>query len=46
MAMAIVAVVVLGALGYFLAHELSARARLQDCVLSGRTNCAPIDARR
>jgi hypothetical protein len=43
---ALVAVVLLGTLGAFLAHELSASARLQDCVLSGRTNCAPIETPR
>ena len=43
---ALVAVVLLGTIGYFLAHELSASARLQDCVLSGRTNCAPIETPR
>ena len=29
--------------GIFLIHELGRAARLQDCVMSGRTNCAPID---
>jgi hypothetical protein len=43
---ALVAVVLLGTIGYFLAHELSASVRLQDCVLSGRTNCAPIETPR
>jgi hypothetical protein len=28
--------------GYFLAIKLKDMARLQDCVMSGRTNCAPI----
>jgi hypothetical protein len=28
--------------GYFLAMKLKDMARLQDCVMSGRTNCAPI----
>jgi hypothetical protein len=27
----------------FAVHELQSAARLQDCVASGRTNCAPID---
>lgn len=31
---------VLGAV--FLVHVLSRTAKLQDCVMSGRTNCAPI----
>jgi hypothetical protein len=28
--------------GYFLAMKLKDMARLQDCVMSGRTNCAPV----
>jgi hypothetical protein len=40
----IAAVVILLLVGWFLVHELSASARLQDCLLSGRTNCAPIQA--
>jgi hypothetical protein len=28
--------------GYFLAVKLKEMGRLQDCVMSGRTNCAPI----
>jgi hypothetical protein len=40
-----IAVVVLVALGWVLVRELSASARLQDCVMSGRTNCAPIETR-
>jgi hypothetical protein len=28
--------------GVLLVHVLSRTARLQDCVMSGRTNCAPI----
>jgi hypothetical protein len=27
----------------FLTHELRKASQLQDCVMSGRTNCAPID---
>jgi len=30
--------------GVFLVHMLSRTARLQDCVMSGRTNCVPIAA--
>ena len=26
-------------LGLFLVHELQAKSRLEDCLLSGRTNC-------
>lgn len=39
---ALMAVVLLLAASLFLVRELSASARLQDCLLSGRTNCAPI----
>jgi hypothetical protein len=28
--------------GVFLVHVLGRTAKLQDCVMSGRTNCAPI----
>jgi hypothetical protein len=38
------AVVVLMVVGLLLAHQLSASARLQDCVMSGRTNCAPMNS--
>jgi hypothetical protein len=30
--------------GVFLVHVLSRTSKLQDCVMSGRTNCAPIDS--
>ena len=30
--------------GLFLVRVLERAARLQDCVMSGRTSCAPIDA--
>jgi hypothetical protein len=36
-------VVVLFAIGWFLARELYANGKLEDCLMSGRTNCAPID---
>jgi hypothetical protein len=36
------AVVVLLIVGWLLARSLYSSARLQDCLLSGRTNCAPI----
>jgi hypothetical protein len=29
--------------GVLLVHVLSRSAKLQDCVMSGRTNCAPIN---
>jgi hypothetical protein len=36
--------VVLLALGLWLAHELTASSKMQDCLMSGRTNCNVIDA--
>jgi hypothetical protein len=30
--------------GWFLVRGLVANARLEDCLMSGRRNCAPIDA--
>ena len=29
--------------GLFLVHVLRGTAQIQDCVMSGRTNCAPIE---
>ncbi|HEX3505662.1 MAG TPA: hypothetical protein VHU22_19945 [Xanthobacteraceae bacterium] len=40
---ALVVVVVLFGVGWLLAHELYTSGKLQDCLMSGRTNCAPID---
>ncbi len=31
--------------GLWLVRELRSVSQLQDCVMSGRTNCAPIDAK-
>jgi hypothetical protein len=36
-------VVLLFVLGWFLAHELYLGGKLEDCVMSGRTNCAPLN---
>jgi hypothetical protein len=36
-------VIELFAVGWFLARELYANGKLEDCLMSGRTNCAPID---
>jgi hypothetical protein len=36
--------VVLLAVGLWLAHDLTAASKLQDCLMSGRTNCAVIPA--
>jgi hypothetical protein len=35
--------VVLLAIGVWLAHELTAASKMQDCLMSGRTNCNTID---
>jgi hypothetical protein len=32
--------------GLYLAHVLHAASQIQDCVMSGRTNCAPIEHSR
>jgi hypothetical protein len=37
-------VVTLFLIGWFLAHELYADSKLEDCLMSGRSNCAPIAA--
>jgi hypothetical protein len=37
-------VVVLFVLGWILAHELYSSGKLEDCLLSGRTNCAPLES--
>jgi hypothetical protein len=37
-----IAVVLLG-VGLWLAHELTAASKMQDCVMSGRTNCNVIE---
>jgi hypothetical protein len=37
------AVALIFIVGLLLFRELSNSARLQDCILSGRTNCAPIE---
>ena len=34
-------VVVLFLVGWLLAHELYASGKLEDCLMSGRTNCVP-----
>jgi hypothetical protein len=36
-------VVVLFVVGWILARELYANDKIEDCVMSGRTNCMPID---
>ena len=34
---------VLVAVGLYISHRLHDGAKIQDCVASGRTNCAPIE---
>ncbi|MFT4116616.1 DUF2273 domain-containing protein [Bradyrhizobium sp.] len=41
----IIAVVILG-VGLWLAHDLTAASRMQDCLMSGRTNCNVIEPAR
>lgn len=41
----IIAAVILG-VGLWLAHDLTAASKLQDCVMSGRTNCNVIEPAR
>ena len=38
----LVVVILVVAGGYVLSSKLADMGRLQDCVMSGRTNCAPI----
>lgn len=40
---ALVAIALILVIALVLVHELSASSQLQDCLLSGRTNCAPIE---
>jgi hypothetical protein len=42
----LVIAVVLLAVGLWLAHDLTAASKLQDCVMSGRTNCNVIEPAR
>jgi len=37
--------VVLLVVGWWLAHELTAASKMQDCLMSGRTNCNVIQPR-
>jgi len=36
-------VMLLFLIGWLLAHELYANGKLEDCLMSGRTNCVPIE---
>lgn len=40
---ALVIVAVLAGLGWILVRQLMADSKLQDCVMSGRKNCAPVE---
>jgi hypothetical protein len=40
------AIVALIVLVLFMLHRLNQAGRIQDCVASGRTNCAPIETQR
>jgi len=40
--MALLVIVILFVIGWVLVHELYSSGRLEDCLLSGRTNCAPV----
>jgi hypothetical protein len=37
-------VVLLLVVGWVLARELYSGSKMEDCLLSGRTNCAPVDS--
>ena len=39
-----VVILLLIAVGMFLTHVLRDMSRVQDCVMQGRTNCAPVDS--
>lgn len=41
----IIAIVILG-VGWWLARSLTAQSRMQDCLMSGRTNCNVIEPAR
>ena len=41
---ALVFAAILIAMGWLLVQKLGASGRMQDCLMSGRTNCAPINA--
>ncbi len=42
----LVAIVALIVAVLFIVHRLNQAGRIQDCVASGRTNCAPIETQR
>jgi hypothetical protein len=40
---ALAMILLLAAVGWIVVERLMAMSRLQDCVMSGRKNCAPVD---
>ena len=38
-------VIALLVIGWIVTHELYSNSKIEDCVLSGRTNCVPIDTK-
>jgi hypothetical protein len=40
--LALAAIVFIFMIGWILVHEMYSSGQLEDCLLSGRTNCAPI----
>ena len=42
---ALAVVIVLFVVGWFLTQEIYSNSKTEDCVMSGRTNCVPIDTR-
>jgi hypothetical protein len=40
----LIIILALAIAGVVLVRELRERSRLEDCLMSGRTNCAPIEA--
>jgi uncharacterized membrane protein len=41
--MGFIVVLVLAIAGLLLMRELAKKSRLEDCLMSGRSNCAPLD---
>lgn len=42
----VIIILILLAVGIWLARDLTAASKLQDCVMSGRTNCSVIEPAR
>lgn len=42
--MGFIVVLLLAIAGLLLVRELAKKSRLEDCLMSGRSNCAPIEA--